>query len=279
MNEDTKNYGTFEIEEQQEEVTENASSIPSKRSRKKERPKKKRKKKHYTLKLLILVLVCTGVYFFLHSAVFTVENIQLEENSRFTLEKVQKMTGLKKGVNMFEIKTGACEKKLEESTFISEAKVSRKLPDTITISLELREPVAAIVKDKKYILLDSEGTVLAKWDVFPYYTILEGITVTEAELGETVKVKEEKKYQQYMELIEKADKADLYFRQMSIKDGTIRLYVRKNLYCTGEKENVIEGMEDGNLKAVLYNLSQKGIKKGVVSIGDNKYYSFSKSTK
>jgi len=279
MNGDTKDYEVFEFENRQEEVAEEPSSVPARKSKKKPRPKKKRKKKYYSLRIIGLILFCVAIYFFLHSSVFTVEKIELEKNDRFSLEKVQEMSGLKTGVNMFGMKLGQCEDKLEENPYVREADVGRKIPDIITVSLDLREPVAVIVKKDKYIMIDSEGTVLEIRDKLPHYTVLGGITVTEAEKGGTVKVKETEKYEEYMALLKKMNKADLYFREMEIDEKTVKLYVRKELYCIGTKENIVEGMEDGNLKAVLYNLSKKGIKKGVVNVGDDKYYSFSKRKK
>ncbi len=280
MNNDNNDNRIYDEETGQEEVQYDTSSGSSTRRKKKPRVKKKRKKKYYALRFLIFILVCVTAYFVLHSAAFTVEEIQLEENDRFTLKQVKEITGLKKGVNMFEIKTSECEKKLEENAYIREAEVKRQLPDTITVSLDLREPVAVIKHKDKYVLVDREGTVLDIRERLPYYTVLAGITVESAKKGQAVSVKETEKYQQYMELIDKMNQADLYFRGMVInKDGTIRLYVKKQLSCYGKKGNVVEGMEDGNLKAVLYNLNKKGVKKGTLEIGDEKYYSFRKSVK
>jgi cell division protein FtsQ len=160
-----------------------------------------------------------------------------------------------------------------------DAEVKRKLPDTIIIEVDVRTPVAVVKQNGMFIMLDREGYVLEKRKKLPHYTFFDGITVSEATLGQVVKVKEEDKYQQYMALIDEMNAADLFFRKLMIKDKEVRLYARLNLYCTGTKKNLVQGMRDGNLKAVLYNLSKKDIEKGVVSVGDNNYYSFKKSVK
>lgn len=279
MNEDTKNYEVFEINDYQEEVTEEASSIPERKPRKKPRQKKKRKKKYYSLRILGAILFCVVLYFFLHSSVFTIEKIELDKNDRFSLEQIKELSGLKAGMNMFEVKLKQCEDKLEDNPYIREADLKRQIPDVITVTLDMREPVAVIIKKDKYIMIDREGTVLEIREKLPYYTVLDGITVEEAEKGGTIKVKEEKKYDEYMKLLDKVSKADLYFREIQIDESSVKLYARKSLYCTGTKENMLTGIEDGNLKAVLYNLSKKGIKSGVVNVGDDKYYSYSKVKK
>lgn len=279
MNYEDNDRIEYKTESGQEEVYENTSSSPAKKPRKKPRVKKKRRKKYYLLRLLILILICVAIYFTLHSEAFLVKNIQLEKNNRFTVEKVKEITGLKTGINMFEINVKDCEKALEKSPYMIAADVSRKLPDTINISLKVRTPVAVIKHNGKFIMLDREGYVLEKRTKLPYYTFFDGITVSDATVGQIIKVKEEKKYQQYMNLIDEMNAADLYFRKFVINDNVIKLYANLQLYCVGEKKNVIEGMRDGNLKAVLYTLNKKGVKKGVISIGDDKYYSFNKKVK
>ena len=279
MNYEDNDNIIYETEPGQEEVSETAPSGPDRKPRKKPRVKKKRRKKYYTLRFLILVLACVGVYFFMHSAVFTVEKIDMEETERFSLDYVKEVTGLKTGVNMFDVDLKDCEKALEEKPYVIEADVSRKLPDTINVVLEVREPVAVVKQDGKYIMLDRTGFVLEKREKLPHYTFLDGITVSDAEIGQVIKVKEEKKYQQYMNLIDEMNSADLYFRKLVIEDNGIKLYVKPELYCAGTKKNVMEGLRDGNLKAILYTLSKKDVKKGVVNVGDDKYYSFSKKKK
>lgn len=275
MNNDTNNYNIDNMEIQAEEVQETSSS----NNKSKKRKKKKRRKKYYLLRFIVFILVCVGAYFFIHSSVFTVEKIHLEKNDRFSKERVMEMAGLKKGVNMFEIKMGDMEDALEENAYIREADVKREIPDTISISLDLRQPVAVVKKNGKFIMLDREGHVLEIRKKLPHYTFFDGITVEKAKVGQVVKVKEEKKYQQYMKLVDKMNSADLYFRKIAVEDDTIKLYPRLNLYCVGSSDNIMAGLEDGNLKAVLYNLSKKGVEKGVVTVGDNRYYSFSRSVK
>lgn len=287
MNNDTYDNNPYETDFYQEDIQqeevpdengeETSSQLP--RRKKKVRVKKKRRKKHYTLKFIILIAVLVLTYFIAHSAAFTLENIELEKNARFNLALVKKVTGIEPGVNLFDINTGDCEEKLEARPYVQEADVSRKLPDTIQVSLTLREPEAVVLFNKKYVMLDRDGNVLEIRKQLPHYTFLEGLTVQEAKLGQPVKIKEEKKYQEYTSLLKKMNDADLYFRKIVIQENNIKLFVKKNLYCIGTKKNIIAGMADGNLKAVLFAINKKGIEKGVVEVGDDQYYSYSKTAK
>lgn len=279
MNYEDNDKITYETDMDPEEVYEDTPPESGRRPRKKPRVKKKRRKKYYTIRFLILVLVLVCAYMIMHSSAFTVKKIELEKNDRFNIQLVKQVTGLKEGVNLFEVDLKDCEKALEKRPYMRDAEVKRKLPDTIIIEVDARTPVAVVKQNGMFIMLDREGYVLEKRKELPHYTFFDGITVSEATLGQVVKVKEEDKYQQYMALIDEMNAADLFFRKLMIKDKEVRLYARLNLYCTGTKKNLVQGMRDGNLKAVLYNLSKKDIEKGVVSVGDNNYYSFKKSVK
>ena len=238
--------------------------------------RKKRKKKHYTLKFLGLVVLCVALYFFMHSAVFTVENIVMTENNHIGLKQVQKVTGIKTGMNLYDVKKGACEDKLLEDPYIKEVKIKRKLPDTVEINLVLRQPAAVIKNDKQFVLIDYEGTVLKITDKAPQFTVITGITVTEAEKGSTVSVKETEQYEKYMELLRKIKSSDMYFKRIEIDGKIVKLYIRDKFYCTGEMNNINAGLDDGNIKAVLWDLIKKKTTKGVVTVGDDNYYSYSK---
>lgn len=238
--------------------------------------KKKRKKKRYFLKLCILVLVCVAVYFLMHSQLFAVKKIVLEENSHMTVEQLKEITGYKKGMNLFEIDSRKNEKKLEKDAYVESAEISRDLPDTVKVVLTLREQTAVIQSKKGYVLIDDEGTVIDVLEQLPQHTLLSGLTVEKAEKGKTIEVKETKKYNKYMELLDTIKKADMYFKTIVIKGETVTAYATDSLYCTGKIDNVIEGLENGNLQSIFYDLMRKGIKAGAVKVGDDQYYSFAR---
>ena len=76
MNYETDNNFEYEHGTADEGTTEIVPSEPKQPVPK----KKKRRKKRYFLKFCIFVAACVGVYFFLHSSVFSAEKIVLAEN-------------------------------------------------------------------------------------------------------------------------------------------------------------------------------------------------------
>lgn len=261
----------------EEGATEHAPSQVS--GSKQARKKKKRKKKRYMLKLLILVLVCVGVYFFLHSSIFDIDTIAAGKSERFTAEEIQKLAGLKKGQNLFEISCGDCEERLAENPYIKEAKVKRKLPSGIEITLKERSEAAVIRDGKEYVIIDASGIVLDVADKAPQFTLLSGITVKSAEPGSGIEVKEERQFDEEMQILNAMLKSDLYFKKIEISGAFVKAYINDKLYCRGKLKNLLIGMEEENLQAVLFDLNKRKIKKGVINIVDDQYYSFDKKTK
>ncbi|MCI7300272.1 MAG: FtsQ-type POTRA domain-containing protein [Clostridiales Family XIII bacterium] len=237
------------------------------------RKKRKRKKKRYVLKLLLLILICVGLYFFLRSSIFNIKTINVAESTHFTAEQIQEMAGLKTGMNLFSFKGGTCADKLEENPFIREAKIKRKLPDTVTIELAERQELAILAKDKEYVVIDGEGVVLQIAEQAPQLTLLSGITIADAEENKPVSVKEETNYHKAMRILNEMVKADLYFKQIDVSEVVVKAYVTDQLYCLGKTKNLLKSMEEGNLQAVIYDLYKKGEKKAVVNVGDDEYFS------
>lgn len=243
------------------------------------RKKKKRKKKRYLLKFFILVIVCAGAYCLLHSSIFDIDRILVLEEGRFTAEQVEDMIGLKRGTNLFEFKAGDCEEKLMENPYIKGAEIKRKLPGTVEIHLDERKEKAVFMQDRHYIVVDSEGIVLRTADQKPKLPVLIGMTVTKAEENKQIAVKEAYSFKKAMKLLAAMEESDLYFKTIDVSRLIVRLYVTDKLFCKGEAKNLLIGMEEGNLKAVLYDLYKKNIKRGIVNVGDDQYYSFSKKVR
>lgn len=252
---------------------------PSEISKQPKKKKRKRRKKHYLLKLLLLIAFCVALYFFLRSSVFDIKSIKVSESSHFTAEQVEEMAGIKAGMNLFEFRGGGCEDKLEENPFIKEAKIKRSLPGTVTIKLTERQEMAILEKDKQYVVIDGEGIVLQVVDQAPQLTLFSGVTVKDVKENEPLTVNEENAYNKAMKILQAMEKGDLFFKRIDVSQVVVSAYVTDTLLCRGKANNLIKSIEAGNLQAVLYDLVKKNVKKGVVNVGDDQYFSFSKKIK
>lgn len=276
MNRDPGRQRDSECSENREGAPEYDASSPVSGGKKKVRKKKKRKKKRYLLKLLILLLLCIGLYFFLHSSIFTIKTIEVSKSSHFTAQQVLQMAGLKSGMNLFDYRAGKCEDKLAENPYIQSAKVKRSLPGTVKIELSERQELAVVAHGKKYVVIDGGGTVLQIVDKLPKLTLLIGLSVTDSQEGEEIGIKESSAFKKSMDILNTMEETDLYFKKIDVSEVVAKAYVKDKLFCRGKPKNLVACMEEGKLQMVLYDLHKRGIKQAVVNVGNDLSCSYKK---
>lgn len=144
----------------------------------------------------------------------------------------------------------------------------------VEINISERSGKAQFVKGRKYCVTDNDGKVLEISKEEKKVTIVENVTVTDAKLSETISVKETGVYSKAMKLIRTTENNDLYFKKIKISSNNVEAYVYDGLVCKGRYDNVMTAIKSGALKAVVYELYQKGVESGVISVGSNNYCSF-----
>lgn len=114
---------------------------------------------------IYLVLLLGGVmafatFFVLNSAPFRLDKVVIEGNERLGKEEVRLLAGLTPGMNLWQVVPSLVERKLRSSPWIEKARVARKLPGTVAITMRERRPVAVIPYYNSFLLLSGEGLVL-----------------------------------------------------------------------------------------------------------------------
>ncbi|MGI6734444.1 MAG: cell division protein FtsQ/DivIB [Anaerovoracaceae bacterium] len=240
---------------------------------KKPKKKRKRRKKRYLLKFILLVAFGTGVYYFLTSPLFDIQKLTVIDNHHYTTQQVISIAEARVGVNLFKAPTTEMKDKLLNDPYIKNAKVERKLPDELIITVEERQEAAAVPYGDQFILIDHEGMILRKTDVEPTLTLFTGMTLTNIEIGTPLQVEENSMLAGTLELIKSMEEYEIFFKKIDFSNVVIKAYIYDNLICEGTPENILKSMDD--LKDVLYDLYVQGIERGVIKVGGNGYYSFS----
>ncbi len=93
------------------------------------------------------------------SPLFVVSNIRVEGAMRVDTMDAVRMSGITPGMRMTAIRPAVCEKALEANAWVRRAHVERHLPNTITIRLEEREPIA-LVNTGRVRYMDKDGVLL-----------------------------------------------------------------------------------------------------------------------
>lgn len=238
------------------------------------RKKKKRRKKHYMLRLVVFIAVIVGLYMFSRSPVFEISTIVVENNSLITTEEVLAKTGIKVGDNMFEWTERKLKRNLVDSPYVKTVNVDRELPDRFIIEIVERIPTASIMVDGKYLIIDSDGEVMDEADNTMSSTVLEGLTVKEWEQGDVPEFGDKASFDLLMKMVKSVNSSGMFFKKVSLNsDGSVNAYVTDTLICKGTPDHIIKSLD--GIKAVLYDLSQKNVQRGVIEIDGSNYASFS----
>jgi len=237
------------------------------------RKKKKRKKKHYLLRFVVLVAFATGMYFFFTSSLFDIQKLTVENNSHYTEEQVISLAGAKTGENLFEASLSQMKENLLADPYMKNVKLKRKLPAEVVIIVEERKEDAAVPYGNKYIIIDNEGMVLRNAEQEPALTLLLGMTIKNMEPGTPLEVEDNSALTDTLKLLEEVKEHELFFKKIDISSIMIKAYIYDQLVCEGKPDDILDNLD--SLQEVLYDLYTKGIERGVIKMGSDKYFSFS----
>ncbi|NLL40074.1 MAG: FtsQ-type POTRA domain-containing protein [Clostridiales bacterium] len=110
--------------------------------------------------LLMIAAMLAGI-----SVFFKVSNIIVKGNSRYSSEQIILSSEIEIGESLFFINTFKATSKLFSTLpYIDEAKINRKLPDTIVISVEEAYPLATVCVSGNYYIIDKNCSILEKTD-------------------------------------------------------------------------------------------------------------------
>lgn len=243
----------------------------------KEHVRKKHKKHHYLLKFFSACVAIALLYAFMMSSYFYVSKIKVEGAVSFSEEQIVEMSGLTTGKNIFKVKAGAAEEKIETDPHISTATIKRDLPKTLVITVEERLPAAQIKYKKQYVVIDGTGYILSVGDKADGAAVIKGLTIKGEHItaGTDIKVKEGAALDEALALLQAAAAEGFTFRTMDMSEDTVRLYLTKNLLIKGKPAMIKRHIENGDITLILKDLKEKDIKKGTIKATTEESFTFS----
>lgn len=261
--------------QQESDITEDSIVQPEEEQLRPQR-RKKRKKKHYLLKFFILIIIVGAAFLVMSSSKFDITEIKVEGNVNIAAETAIEDSGIKTGDNIFFMNKRQIVKKMQEkSPLYGDVTIDRQLPGTLTINVAERTAAMTLPYGEKYVVLDAQGIVIGLVDSQPQVTEIKGITIEKMDSGKEVEPKEVEIYQQSVEIIQKANAADLFFKSVSVGEKEVVCNVYDRLYVKCTYDELIKIIDNGDLKGVLSDLYGRKIKRGTVTVEKEGYCSFS----
>jgi cell division protein FtsQ len=104
--------------------------------------------------------------------------VEAEGSQRYNDVELLGLAGLSRGANLFAVDLSTAERKLAEDPWIESARVSRKLPDKLSITVEELSAAAAAVVDGTLYLVTREGRPIKPLESgdFGDYPVVTGVT-------------------------------------------------------------------------------------------------------
>ena len=245
---------------------------------KKREKKTRRKKKSLLGKLLAFIGIIAGVIIIASTSYFNVKSFEITGNSYYSDEEITVMGNCKTGENIFwGISLGEIEERLQKDAYMADVKVKRILPNTVSVELDERKQVAAVVYGQHYVVIDNDGIVLRNTEVDPKVTHIHGLTISKIEVGQAIEVEEKVKLRQTLEMLSIMESKDMYFVKIEMTDSGVNAYVLENLVCKGTPQNIMEAMKTQNLQKTVAELFKLKIERGTINISGGEYISFNPS--
>lgn len=103
-----------------------------------------------------------GSFFFSRNPRFELKTINISSDGRLMPEQLREYAGLQAGTNLFRINFDQLRRRLKEVPLVESVTIYRQLPDTLTIQVTERVPMAQIRWKRRALpfLLDRHGVVL-----------------------------------------------------------------------------------------------------------------------
>jgi cell division protein FtsQ len=138
------------------------------KKRRRRNPASGSKAPRYTKRLLLTVLVLIPIFagvvvwlaFF--TDVCAIERVNVSGNKNLSVEYVKQLSGIATYKNLITLPVKKLATNLKKDLWIRNAKINRRLPDTVNIVLDERSPIAMLDYDGAAFLVDERAFVFAQ---------------------------------------------------------------------------------------------------------------------
>ena len=194
--------------------------------------------------MLIAIIIAAGVYALL-SPIFNVKNINISGNSKISSDEIISLSGIELEKNMFEYRKEDIIEKIKENAYIDTVKMSRKIPDTIEITVTERKASFMIQFANAYAYISSQGYILEISNQRLDLPILIGFETQQEniQIGYRLCVEDLQKLEDALKIMEAATSNQLaeFITQIDISDDEnyiLTLQEKKKIVYLGDTSNL-----------------------------------------
>lgn len=146
------------------------------------RAKRNKRIKNFFKITILLGIIIGGGAFAMTSPMFNIKNIQVSNNNIITSETIISLSELKLDENIFRFRSSSVKNKIKENAYIEEVKIHRRIPNTIQIEVQERQPRYSVDFMGKYAYINTQGYILEISEDNKNLPIIQGISTNEEEI-------------------------------------------------------------------------------------------------
>jgi len=139
----------------------------------------KRRKKS-SLPVLFIVIACVVIVVVCAALFLRINIVEVQGNSTYSEQEILDTAKVDTGKVFIAVKTGEIAQRLKSLTYIKDAEVKYKFPQTLLIKVTEHDEAIAIEDGGEYWIADKDGTLLRKTDsITETQILLKGVKVKE----------------------------------------------------------------------------------------------------
>ncbi|MTI81403.1 MAG: FtsQ-type POTRA domain-containing protein [Firmicutes bacterium] len=148
----------------------------------------KKTKHNFIQGIFFVLLVSLTIYILLQSPIFDVRKIEIVGRKNLAKEELVSLSGVSLGSNIFKQNLHIGEEKISLLPLVKDARINRKFPSTVVITVTERKAAALLPYKKGFIEVDREGVYLQKGELNSLsLPIITGVVIGELHPGQRVK--------------------------------------------------------------------------------------------
>lgn len=180
---------------------------------------------------VVLVFIISVLLILCMTVLFPVKKIEVSySGERYTKKEIISSSGITVGENIVMLSGGDTADKVTKSLpYIGELEVKKEFPDTVKLVAKETSRRYCLPYGKRYVILDDNFKVLEKTKEYvKAATCVNGISISRAELGETVVFKSDEQRMQLKKICEGLKKHSISVQYVDFKTPSdIKIYADK----------------------------------------------------
>jgi hypothetical protein len=126
-----------------------------------------RRRLHFVVVVSAAATVAVLVVGSFFTPLFRVRHLRISVTGPMAAATIQQLSGLSTHSLMIGVHTAAVTTRIDADPWLGQARVARHWPGTVTVSVAVRTPLAAVAYGNQYVEVDPTGRVLAKMADLP----------------------------------------------------------------------------------------------------------------